>query len=101
MWTQFWYAPCFRAATRYTRAVARVLESGKLQLTAEEAVTYRAAAERLHEACEITLDLGQPIASDDWILILAAHAALQGDVAVVDDVIATLRTAIQGRKQTV
>jgi len=101
MWTQFWYAPCFRAATRYTRAVARVLESGKLQLTAEEAVTYRPAAERLHEACDITLDLGQPIASDDWILILAAHAALQGDVAVVDDVIATLRTAIQGRKQTV
>ena len=81
--------------------MARALESGKLQLTAEEAVTYRAAADRLHEACEITLDLGHPIASDDWILILAAHAALQGDVAVVDDVIATLRTAIQGRKQTV
>jgi hypothetical protein len=79
--------------------MARVLESGNLQLTAEEAVTYRAAAERVHEACEITLDLGQPIVSDDWILILAAHAALQGDIAVLDDVIATLQRAIQGRKQ--
>ena len=81
--------------------MARVLESGKLKLSAEEAVTYRAAAERLHEACEITLDLGHPITSDDWILVLAAHAALQGDVAVLDDVIATLRRAIQGRKQAV
>ncbi len=79
--------------------MARVLESGKLQLTAEEALTYRAAAQRLHEACEITLDLDQPIVSDDWILILAAHAALQGDVAVLDEVIATLQTAVQGRKQ--
>jgi len=81
--------------------MARALESGKLQLTAEEAVTYRAAADRLHEACEITLDLGHPVASDHWILILAAHAALEGDVAVLDDVIATLQTAIQGRKQAV
>ena len=77
--------------------MARVLESGKLQLTAEEAATYRAATERLLEACEITLDLGNPIASDDWILVLAAHAALQGNVAVLDDVIARLQTAIQGR----
>ena len=81
--------------------MARVLESGKLQLTAEEAVTYRAAAERLHRACEITLDLGNPITSDDWILVLTAHAALQGDVALLDDVIATLQTAIQARKQAV
>jgi hypothetical protein len=81
--------------------MALVLESGRLQLTAEEAVTYRAAAKRLHEACEITVDLGNPIASDDWILVLAAHAALQGDVAVLDDVIATLQTAIQARKQAV
>ena len=81
--------------------MALVLESGKLQLTAEEAVSYRAAADRLHEACEIMLDLGNPIASDDWILVLAAHAALQGNVAVLDDVIAMVRTAIQGRKQAV
>jgi hypothetical protein len=81
--------------------MARILESGKLQLTAEEAVSYRAAAERLREACEITLDLGQPIASDDWILVLAAHSALQGDVAVLDEVIAALQTAIQCRKQAV
>lgn len=73
----------------------------QVQLTAEEAVTYAAAADRLHEPCEITLDLGQPVASDEWILILAAHAALQGDVAVLDDVIATLQTGIRGRKQEV
>jgi hypothetical protein len=77
-----------------------VLESGQVQLTADEALTYRAAATRLHEACDTTLDLGHPISPDDWILILAADAALE-DVGVLDELIATLQAAIERRKQPV
>ena len=78
-----------------------LLESGQVQLTADEALTYRAAATRLHEACETTLDLGHPISPDDWILILAADAALEGRVGVLDELIATLQAAIERRKQPV
>lgn len=35
------------------------LESGKLQLTLDEAASYQAAADRLHEACDMALDLMQ------------------------------------------
>jgi len=38
-----------------------LLESGKLRISPEAASAYRAAADRLHETCEIALDLTQPI----------------------------------------
>jgi hypothetical protein len=40
-------------AQPYTGFVPSILESGKPQLSVEEVSTYRAAADRLHEACEM------------------------------------------------
>jgi len=76
-----------------------VLESGKFRLTAEEAVSYQAAAARVREACEIVVDLRSPITADDWTLVLAAHVALEGRLAHLDQVIAVLQTASDRRKR--
>jgi hypothetical protein len=43
-----------------------LLESGKVQLSREKASAYCAAAGRLHEVCEMALDLTQPITVEDW-----------------------------------
>jgi hypothetical protein len=74
-----------------------VLESGKLRLTPNEAATYRAAAERLGEACEIRLDLTRPISSEDWILIRIAHAALARDLGPLDEAMAMVESALRVR----
>jgi hypothetical protein len=74
-----------------------VLESGKLQLTPDEADAYQGAASRLHEACEIGLDLTQPVSIDDWILLQLAQAALAGSVEQLDRVIAAVESAIRAR----
>ena len=60
------------------------MESRKLQLSGEEASTYRAAADRLHETCGMALDLTQPITVEDWIFLETAHAALTGDLGLLD-----------------
>ena len=75
-----------------------VLESGKLRLTPNEAATYRAAAERLREACEMGLDLTQPISIDDWILIRIAHAALAHDLRPLDEAMAMVEGALRARQ---
>jgi hypothetical protein len=67
------------------------LEYGKLQLSCEEAATYRAAAERLHETCEMALDLAQPISVEEWIVLEVAHAALAGELGLLDDPAASWR----------
>lgn len=61
------------------------LESGKLQLTADEAGAYRSAARRLQEACEVALDLSQPISIEDWTLLHVAQAGLAGDLEPLDE----------------
>jgi hypothetical protein len=75
------------------------LESGKFQLTNDETATYRAAATRLHEACEMGLDLAQPIGIDDWILIQLAHAALADNLGPLDEVIAAVESALRARQR--
>ena len=74
-----------------------LLESGKLQLSREEASTYRAAADRAHDACEMTLDLTQPITVEDWIFLEIAHAALAGDLGLLDCVVAKVEAEIESR----
>lgn len=74
-----------------------LLESGKLQLSREEASAYRAAADRLHEICEMALDLRQPITVEDWIFLEIAHAALAGDLDLLDCVVAKVEAEIESR----
>jgi hypothetical protein len=84
-------------AQRYTGFVPSILESGKLRLSPEEVSGYRAAADRVHEACEMALDLTQPIGVEDWIFLEVAHAALAGDLGVVDGVVAKVEAEIESR----
>ena len=84
----------------YTRSVPSVLESGKLQLSPAEVVSHRAAAKRLREACEIGLDLTQPLNVDDWILLELAYAAQDGHPEFLESVIATVQAEIDLRRQS-
>jgi hypothetical protein len=72
-----------------------LLESGKLQLSSEEASCYRAAAEHLRETCAMALDLEQPITVSDLLLLAVAKAGLEGDTSTVDFVIAKVEDAIR------
>jgi hypothetical protein len=74
-----------------------VLESGNLHLCSQEASTYRAAAQRLHEACEMGLDLTQPISIENWIFLEIAHAALAGDLSLLDCVVAKIEAEMESR----
>jgi len=76
-----------------------LLESGKLQLTPDEVIAYRPAADRLHEACEISVDLAKPISLDDWILLRVGQAALAGETRLLDDVIEVVERAVRSRRQ--
>jgi hypothetical protein len=91
---------CLIRARRYTGFVSSILESGKLRLSPEEVSSYRAAADRLHEACEMALDLTQVITVEDWIFLEVANAALTGDLGLLDGAIAEVEAAIQLRTQT-
>ncbi len=82
---------------RYTRCMPDLLESGKLQLSREDARAYRAAADRVHETCEMALDLTQPITVEDWILLEIAQAAFAGDLSLLDCVVAKIEAEIESR----
>jgi hypothetical protein len=75
-----------------------LLESGKLQLSREEASTYHVAADRLHERCEIALDLTLPITVEDWMFLEIAHGALAGDLDPLDCVVAKVEAELELRK---
>jgi hypothetical protein len=78
--------------------VPSILESSKLHLSSEEVSTYRAAAERLCEACEIALDLTQPITVDQWMFLEVACAAIDGHFEPLDRVIAKVQAEVELRK---
>jgi hypothetical protein len=86
-------------AQRYTGFMPSILESGKLRLSPEEVRSYRAAADRLHEACAMALDLTQPITIEDWLCLEVSVAALGGNLEPLDGAIAAVRTTIRSRKQ--
>ena len=73
------------------------LESGKLRLSPDEASSYCAADDRLHETCAMALDLTQPITVGDWILLEVAKAALAGDLSLLDRVIAKIEVEMESR----
>jgi hypothetical protein len=79
------------------RVMPNFLESGKLQLTPDEADAYRLAASRLQESCEVALDLTRPISVQDWTLLHVAQEALAGDLDPLDQLIGTIETAIRSR----
>lgn len=74
-----------------------LLESGRLRLSPQEASSYRAAADRLHVTCDIALDLTQPITVEDWVFLEIAHAALAGDLGLLDCVVAKVEAEIESR----
>jgi hypothetical protein len=77
-----------------------LLESGKLQLSPGEADSYRTAAQRLHETCEMAVDLALPISTTDLILLSVAKAGLEGDTSMIDLVIAKVEDAIKQKART-
>jgi hypothetical protein len=78
--------------------MAFILESGKVQLSPEEVINFRAAANHLHESCQMTLDLKMPIAIEDWLLLRLADAALHGDFRNLDRIISRVQDEIRHRK---
>ena len=74
-----------------------LLESGELQLSREEASAYRAAADRVHETCAMALDLARPITVEEWLVLVVAHAALGGELGLLDRVIAKVEAEIASR----
>ncbi len=78
-----------------------LLESGNLRLSPEEASIYRSAADRLHETCEMVLDLRQPVTADEWMFLEVTHAAFEGNLELLDGVIAKVEAEIQSRKRLV
>jgi hypothetical protein len=75
------------------------LESGKLWLAPDEATIYQPAADRLREACEMSLDLTQPVRAGDWCLLQLAHCGLAGNLRMLDHVIAVVENAIRSRAE--
>ena len=61
--------------------------------------SYHAAADRLHEACEMALDLTQPITIEDWLCLEVSGAALGGNLEALDGAIAIVEARIQSMKQ--
>lgn len=59
------------------------------------------AAHRLHDACEMCLDPTQPITVDDWIFLEIAHAALAGNLGLLDCVLVNVAAEIQSRRQPI
>jgi hypothetical protein len=88
---------CRPYVPRYNHCMPHLLESGKLQLSREEASAYRAAADRLHEACEMALDLEHPITVEDWMFLEITRAAHAGDFAALDAVIAKVAAELESR----
>ena len=84
---------------RYTGSMPNLLESGNLRLSLEEGSIYRSAADRLYETGEMVLDLRQPVTVDEWMFLEVTHAALEGDLELLDGVIAKVEAEIQSRKQ--
>ena len=72
-----------------------------LQLSPEEAGRYRGAVDRLRDTCEIVLDLSQPITVEEWMFLQVAYAALDGDLDLLDGVMAKVEAEIRARKQRI
>jgi hypothetical protein len=76
------------------------LESGKLRLSPEELIGYRTAVDRLHESCQMTIDLQSPITTDEWVLLRLADCALKGEFSTPERIIARVQSEIEGRRKS-
>ena len=79
--------------------MATILESGKLQLSPEEVISYREAADHLHDSCQMPLDLSSPITLEEWLLLWLADAALGGDLSNLDRMLEHIQEEIRARNQ--
>jgi hypothetical protein len=79
--------------------MATILESGKLQLSPEEVISYREAADHLHDSCQMPLDLRSPITLEEWLLLRLTEAALGGDLSNLDRMLEHIQEEIRARNQ--
>jgi predicted sugar kinase len=79
--------------------MATILESGKLQLSPEEVISYRRAADHLHDSCQMPLDLSSPITLEEWLLLSLTDAALEGDLSNLDRMLERIQDEIRLRNQ--
>lgn len=79
--------------------MASILESGNVRLSPEELISYRAAADRLHESCQMAIDLKMPITVEEWLLLRLADGALKGNLRDIDSVIGRIEREIQLRRR--
>ena len=79
--------------------MATILESGKIQLSPEEVISCRGAADHLHDSCQMPLDLRSPITLEEWLLLRLTEAALGGDLSNLDRMLEHIQEEIRARNQ--
>jgi hypothetical protein len=81
------YAACSRTAGAHSldALLARIQQTAVR--ARRETIAYHRAADRPHEACEVSVDLSKPISLDDWNLLRLARVALADETRLLDDVI--------------
>ena len=79
--------------------MATILESGRLQLSPEEVMSYREAADQLHDSCQLPLDLSSPITLEEWLLLCLTDAPLGEDLGNLDRMLERIQDEIRVRNQ--
>jgi len=79
--------------------MATILESGKVQLSPEEVISYRGAADHLHDSCQMPLDLSSPVTLEEWLLLHLTEAALRGGLSNLDRMLDHIQDEIRLRNQ--
>ncbi len=75
------------------------LETGEFLLSADEANDFRWAADRLMDIGHAPIDLTRPISFDEFVKVIFASAAIDGDEDRLDTMIGMLEAEIAKRKQ--
>lgn len=70
-----------------------------LQISHGEAGGYRAVAQALQKTCEMALDFAQPITAEEWIFLELAQVILEGNLELLERVIAKVKDEIHLHKQ--
>ena len=96
----YWDGDGVRHSASYVDANGETRETGAIiELPASEArhLVKSAAADRVHETCAMALDLARPITIEEWLVLEVVHAALGGELGLLDGVIAKVEAEIASR----